>query len=326
MKKMLKLTTVLLLMVGLFSCEKESSFVEPEEDSFVESEDESPKVPLTFVMNEVDDLVFCSSLNSKSIDRTIPIIKNFLSGLPNNLDDEKKLHALAAWFKSSSRIIDTTVAYKSNFAPNGIWESEVVISYDESGTIKYFRLEILMTKPLVITGFYGPDKPRDLFVKTKYDYPMDKVLDFVNSLNLDIVDIRYTGSYFSSLSNDHLESIVNSLNNKPYFNANDYGYNWRTIYGAVHFYYNKITIVRPTFYNMKNKDYQKDWLNTMITYKLAEAIEDEDPYKENSGYWILFRVPKGTEKQWETKFKQYEFVEEVNLVSYPYPVVINPWP
>ena len=275
-------------------------------------------------MDNVDDTNYCSYVSVKNIDKSIPIVTKILDGLPNGLDDEEKLQELATWLKSCPCIIDATVAYKSNFAPNGKWESEIVISYDENGTTKYFMLEILMTKPLAITGYYGPDKPRDLFVKTKYYYTIDKVLNFINSLKLDIIQIEYSGAYFSSMPHDNLQSIVDALNDKPYFNAGDYGYNWRIVYGAVHFYFNKITIVRPTFYNMKNIEYQKDWLKTMINYRLAEAIEDEDAYKEDHGYWILFRVPKGTEKQWETKFKKYEFVEQVNLVSYPYPPVWGP--
>ena len=317
-RKKVKCLAILLLVAGFLSCDKQSSFVEPEEEDAEE--------PQAFVIDEVDDLEFCSYLSVENIDKSIPIVKKFLEGLSTDLDDEKKLHAAAIWLKSCSCIIDATVAFKSNFAPNGVWESEVVISYEESGTTKYFRLEILNTRPLAVVGYYGPEKPRDLFVKTKYDYSIGKVFDFINSSNLDIVDIRYTGAYFSSLPVDQLQTVVNALNDKPYFNVSDYGYIWRSIYGAVHFYYNKITIIRPTFYNMNNKDYQKDWLKTMIDYKLAEAIVDDDPYKEDYGYWILFRVPKGTEKQWETKFKKYEFVDQVDLVSYPYPIVFNPWP
>ena len=296
MRKNVKCLVILLVVAGFFSCNKQSSFVDPED--------------------------FCSYVSVENIDKSVPIVKNFLAGISNDLSDEKKMQELATWLKSCPCIIDATVAYKCNFGPNGKWESEIVFSYDENGTTKYLMLEILNTKPLAITGYYGPDKPRDLFVKTKYYYPIDKVFNFINSSNLDIVDVRYTGAYFSTLPHDRLETIVSGLNDKPYFNASDYGYNWRIIYGAVHFYFNKITIVRPTFYNMKNKDYQKDWLKTMNDFKLAEAIEDEDAYKEDSGYWILFRVPKGTERQWETKFKQYEFVDQVDLVSYPYPIDI----
>jgi len=46
----------------------------------------------------------------------------------------------------------------------------------------------------------------------------------------------------------------------------------------------------------------------MEEYKLVEQFAYDD-----SGYIIYFRVPEGMEKYWETKFKEYEFVEWAEL-------------
>jgi hypothetical protein len=60
---------------------------------------------------------------------------------------------------------------------------------------------------------------------------------------------------------------------------------------------------------MHNIDYQADWFIAMNDYKLVEYpyIGDDDS-KYGPGHIIVFYIPEGTGKQWETKFMEYDFV------------------
>ena len=92
----------------------------------------------------------CLYLNSGNIDKTIPIINEFLAGLPNSnsfSEDEQNLQALAKWLKSSSCVIDATVLCVSciETLPE---QSEVSFSFQEGEITKVVTLDISMSKPL----------------------------------------------------------------------------------------------------------------------------------------------------------------------------------
>ena len=65
MKKLNLIGLILFLFVGFVGCDKTTDSEKP-----------------------------CLHLNSKNIDKTIPIINNYLSSLKSNLNDEQKLQAL----------------------------------------------------------------------------------------------------------------------------------------------------------------------------------------------------------------------------------------
>ena len=90
---------------------------------------------------------FCAYVDTENIDKTIPLVNKFLSGLSDNLDESQKLQHLATWLKSCPCVIDATIFCVScvKTLPVG---SEVVVSFNENGEVKELNLCILMSNPL----------------------------------------------------------------------------------------------------------------------------------------------------------------------------------
>jgi len=125
MKKLKLIGVILLLLVGFVGCDKE-------EGQATDSEE------------------LCLYLNSGNIDRMIPIINEFLAGLPNSnsfSEDEQNLQALTEWLKSNSCVVDATVLCVSciETLPE---QSEVSFSFQEGEIKKVVTLDISMSKPL----------------------------------------------------------------------------------------------------------------------------------------------------------------------------------
>jgi hypothetical protein len=95
--------------------------------------------------------------------------------------------------------------------------------------------------------------PTDVSVKTKGYYTIDKVFDFINSFDHDVEYIKY-GTYTSSLPSDSLQYVLDYLNAKPYTHSGV----WH-VTGYLHYQSQKITIF-PKLFQIKNKEYQADWL------------------------------------------------------------------
>ena len=248
---------------------------------------------------------FCLYINSANMDKTITVINDFLAGLPNNLNDEQKLQALVKWLKSCPCIIDATIVSEPFMYTIGSSMSEIMISFKENGITKDLILDIAMTNPLQVAGCHKHYNPMDVIVKTKNYFTIDKVFDFINSFDHDVKEIQY-GHFMSTMPSDNLQYILDCLNTKPYTND---GNGWWTT-GYLHYLTNQIHVF-PKLFNMKNKDYQSDWLNSMKDFKLIENLS-----YEHSGYVIYFQVSEGTERKWETQFEKYDFVEWVQLNYY----------
>ena len=101
-RKKVNCFVILLLAAGFFSCEKSQ----------------------TFLIDEVDDVAFCSCLNLEDINKTIPIVNKFLAGhlagilleykCGGPFDDERKeqiFKSLKTWLKSFSCNIDAKILY-----------------------------------------------------------------------------------------------------------------------------------------------------------------------------------------------------------------------
>jgi len=278
-KKLSFLGITLLLLLGLVGCYKEEVL-------------------------EIDNKEFCLYLNSESMDEIIPVINNYLATLPSNLSDKQKLQQLTIWLKSAPCIIDATILCESCIS--GLYTptmSEILISFEENGIVKDFILDIVMTNPLQVAFIHREYEPMHVSVKTKRYFTINEVFDFINSLDLGVEQI-YSGVYVSTMSSDNLQYILDRLNEKPYTNN---GNAWPRVTGYLHFLTNQITIF-PYLFNMKNKAYQEDWLQSMEEYKLVEQFAFD-----HSGYIIHFRVPEGMEKHWVTEFKKNEFVEWAEL-------------
>ena len=154
--------------------------------------------------------------------------------------------------------------------------------------------------------------PTDVLVKTKGYYTIDKVFDFINLFDHEVEYIKY-GIYNSKLPSDSLQYVLDFLNAKPYTND---GNAW-FVTGYLHYQTQQITIF-PKLFQINNKEYQIDWLQSMEILQLHQQTDTE-----TSGNTILFHVPEGKEKEWVKKFMEYDFVEWAEL---NYIVQLNPWP
>ena len=125
MKKLNLIGAILLLLVGFVGCDKEKGQV-------------------------TDSEKLCLYLNSENIDKTIPVINNYLADLPSSnsfSEDEQNLLALTEWLKSSSCIIYATILCVSciETLPE---QSEVSFSFQEGEITKVVILDISMSNPL----------------------------------------------------------------------------------------------------------------------------------------------------------------------------------
>ena len=135
-------------------------------------------------------------------------------------------------------------------------------------------------------------------VKVKDKYMIDDVFNFINSFNFVVENIS-NRTYKSALPIDSLNYIKDYISNKKY--TNDGEHKWLLVY--VDHKTNYVNIV-PNLFNMQNKDYQSDWLETMRILKLSEITGNEPGTNH-----IIFHVPKGQEKKWAKIFESYNIVE-----------------
>lgn len=147
--------------------------------------------------------------------------------------------------------------------------------------------------------------PTDIILKTKNTYSIDKVFSFINLFDHEIEKITY-GTYISELPTDSLQYVLNYIDEKPY--TIDSIHKTTGYIGAKT---NKITIF-PKLHEMNNKVFQNDWIETINELKLNELDDDE-----LGGHNMLIHAPKGKEKKWVDKFKNYDIVEwvELNYIS-----------
>lgn len=135
---------ILLLLLGLCGCDKEKSKDATKED-------------------------FCLYLNSENIDKTIPIINDYLSSLKSNLNDEQKLKALTEWLKSCPCIIDATILCVSCIYTDPA-QSEISILLKENGMTGVFILDILMSNPLTAIRYCHHYHEIDVTLKNTDSY------------------------------------------------------------------------------------------------------------------------------------------------------------
>lgn len=154
MKQLNLIGLVLLLLAGLVGCDKD---------------------------NQVTDSVkLCPYLNIENINKTIPIINDYLVGLPSSnsfAEDEQNLQALTKWLKSSSCIIDATVLCISciETLPE---QSEVSFSFKEGEVTKIVTLDISMSNPLKarICKIQGASNETNITLKNTKNYSRTFVL------------------------------------------------------------------------------------------------------------------------------------------------------
>ena len=91
--------------------------------------------------------IFCSYLNEENIDKTIPIVDQYLSGLSSALNIEQQLKDLTAWFKSCPCISEVAALTLPNQQND---PREIAFSFDENGITKEYIFEISMSQPLSV--------------------------------------------------------------------------------------------------------------------------------------------------------------------------------
>lgn len=268
---------VLILVIGVFACDKE------------------PETELN------DDKGFCSCLNLEDINKTIPLINEFLAELPDSISKEQTFESLETWLNSFPCNVDAKILYGIDL----IWGQEqmygVSISVKDSEIMRELELDFaiidntLIYSQIVGYVYYKQDA---IHVKTQYT-EIDKVFKFINLLDFDVKEIQ-GGTYLSSMAadTDTLQHIINNLKTKPYTTDS-----WVT--GHLNWYDASIVIFL-NLYDMKNENYQVDWIETMNEYKLEN-------YTSGSKHIIEFYIPEGTGEQWESNFIEYDFVDWVEL-------------
>ena len=253
--------------------------------------------------NEISLEEFCACIDLENIDKTIPVVNEYLRNIGKSLDNEHRAQALVGWFKSHSCIVDARIILHeiSGYQP----KRDVAFSFMDGEIVRELILNFSTTNKVLS---YHYDLYHGIFVKTNKDFTINKVFDLINSLDLDAEFINY-GVYVSTMLPDKLQYVLDNLNAKPYTGDSN---TWRQVTGYLHFSTNQITIFPPLF-NMNNKDYQADWLQTMKDYELVEHF-----IHDHSGYVIEFLFPETLDKYWKTKFDEYEFVEwaELNYNKY----------
>jgi len=146
----------------------------------------------------------------------------------------------------------------------------------------------------------------DVLVKVKGDITIDKVFEFINAYPHEVENIQ-SRVYTSNLPQDSLQYVLDYLNKKPYTNSKGWA-----VTGYLHYQSKEITIF-PRLFEMKNVDFQNDWIKTMKILGLKEQNNSE-----KSGSIIYFHVPKGEEMEWKNRFEKLDFIEWVEL-NYYYP-------
>lgn len=127
-KKLNLVGIMLLLLLALSGCDKEKN-------------------------RETGKEAFCLYLNSENMDKTVPVINDYLEGQKSDLNDEQKVQALTEWLKLCPCVIDVTI-----LSVSGIYtlpaQSEIRISFEENGKTEDFILDISMSNPLRATGYH----------------------------------------------------------------------------------------------------------------------------------------------------------------------------
>ena len=289
MKKKSFLSLLIFVMFFAISCE---SIYEPDLD---------PEVDVPYFLEGIE---FCSYLSLESIHKTIPLINNFLSELPEKMRHnfgwahrEDIFKILAAGLNSLPCNVNARVLsgmdLTGQYQVFGVGFSVM----DNSGVVR--ELEIDFAEIEHNGNRFGTFTQIDGFSHTKQDAihvktsltQINEVFDFINSLDLDVKHIhtrRHTS--FMPADSTNRKLITNSLKAKPYI---------REVWGG-HLDWHPTGI---TFFiglvNMHNRDYQTDWIRMKDKYKLVDW---------GSQTLIEFFIPEGTGREWAIKFEQYNFV------------------
>jgi len=120
---------------------------------------------------------FCLYVNEENIDKTIPIVNEFLNNQSTGMSEEQKLQELLAWLQSCPCIIDAAVLSQFNNETPPM--SELVISIDENELMKEFIIDVSMGKTLKVTGYRVYD-PKEKFCSHLNEENIGQTIPIVN--------------------------------------------------------------------------------------------------------------------------------------------------
>ena len=257
-----------------------------------------------------DDVDFCLCLNLEDVNKTIPIVNEYLAGLPEDVTVEQTFDSLVTWFNSFPCDVNAQILYGKDMISGQEYKSGVSISVADNGTVRELELDFAVVEQngnymkiySQIAG-YVYYKQDAIYVKTNF-ITINEVFGFINSLELNVREIQY-GAYLSSMAAnaDTMQYVVDNLKAKPYTTDA-----WVT--GQLN-WYNANFVIFINLYDMKNADYQADWLQTMNEYQFVV---------KNPGDLIVFFIPEGTGAQWKTNFAEYSFVKWTELTYTRYTI------
>lgn len=92
----------------------------------------------------------------------------------------------------------------------------------------------------------------DVLVKTKNDFTIDKVFEFINAYDHD-VEYIYNSFYTSAIHPDSLQYMLDYLNKKSYTND---GKVW--FVGGYRHYQTRVITIFPRLYHIKDRNNQAD--------------------------------------------------------------------
>ena len=103
----------------------------------------------------MDNEKFCSYVNEENIDKTIPIVNEFLSEISAEPDWMQQLQELATWLKSYPCIVDATVlGGVGSCGVSGTMMSEILVSFYENGITKKLILDVSQSQSFKAIGYH----------------------------------------------------------------------------------------------------------------------------------------------------------------------------
>ena len=240
---------------------------------------------------------FCSFVNVKNLDKTLPIIDKYLSGFPVYWDNEQKVQTLVDWLKSQLCIVNANVFCRC--VDTDPLVSEILISFDENGITKDFILELSMTQPLKIRGYHE-------YEETVYEF-----CSFVNVKDIDKTK-PFMDKFLSRLPDNlpaeqQLQALVTWLKSQPCIIDASVVYNL-TIYKAAWKYIMK--------FSFEEKG---------ITEDVLLYFSDTQPLKllgHHVGIYYYYDIDYSLPSYPYAKFYKYPMIDKIALIFQPpYP----PW-
>ena len=135
------------LLVGADCCHVKYLGTEPLIQIIQRASDDEPDNP------DGSEEDFCLYLNSGNMDETLPIINEFLTGLPDESTEKQKLDALIDWLETFSCVREASIFCVSCVKTSPL-QSEISISVNINNKTEDFILDILMSNPLKATRYH----------------------------------------------------------------------------------------------------------------------------------------------------------------------------